>query len=146
MEPLCSRSLDHGEAEEAVHGRVQAGRGADDAQPRFSNGRGDRGRPGRGPNVLHRWAAKLDKSAVAKRNVEGETLDQEVRRLRKEVEQLRVDKAILKKQRPSCVTSAPGDGPGANCIRDEGGPLGAGHQGRAPNHLKLRRSSRRGER
>jgi transposase len=52
---------------------------------------------GVGPNVLHRWATKLDKAAVAKRNVEGETLDQEVRRLRKEVEQLRMDKAILKK-------------------------------------------------
>ena len=48
-------------------------------------------------NVLHRWAQKLDRDAIAKRNVEGETLDQEVRRLRKEVEQLRVEKAILKK-------------------------------------------------
>ena len=37
------------------------------------------------------------------------------------------------------VTSATGDEPGANCIRDEGRPLGAGHQGQAPNHLKLRR-------
>jgi transposase len=49
------------------------------------------------PNLLHRWASKLDQDAVAKRNVEGETLEQEVRRLRKEVEQLRVEKAILKK-------------------------------------------------
>jgi transposase len=48
-------------------------------------------------NILHRWAQKLDKDAVAKRNDEGETLEQEVRRLRKEVEQLRVEKAILKK-------------------------------------------------
>jgi transposase len=48
-------------------------------------------------NLLHRWAQKFDKDAVAKRNAEGETLDQEVRRLRKEVEQLRVEKAILKK-------------------------------------------------
>jgi transposase len=47
--------------------------------------------------ILHRWAQKLDKDAVAKRNDEGETLEQEVRRLRKEVEQLRVEKAILKK-------------------------------------------------
>jgi transposase-like protein len=48
------------------------------------------------PNLLHRWAQKLDKDAIAKRNADGETLDQEVRRLRKEVEQLRVEKAILK--------------------------------------------------
>ncbi len=47
--------------------------------------------------ILHRWAQKLDKDAVAKRNDEGETLEQEVRRLRKEVEQLRVEKTILKK-------------------------------------------------
>jgi transposase len=47
--------------------------------------------------ILHRWAQKLDKDAVAKRNDEGETLEQELRRLRKEVEQLRVEKAILKK-------------------------------------------------
>jgi transposase len=48
-------------------------------------------------NLLHRWASKLDQEATAKRNVEGETLEQEVRRLRKEVEQLRVEKTILKK-------------------------------------------------
>src|SRR5579884_2352639 len=48
-------------------------------------------------NILHRWAHVLDKDAVAKRNDEGETLEQEVRRLRKEVDQLRVEKAILKK-------------------------------------------------
>jgi transposase len=48
-------------------------------------------------NVLYRWAQKLDQDAVAKRNDEGETLEQEVRRLRKEVESLRLDKAILKK-------------------------------------------------
>jgi transposase len=48
-------------------------------------------------NILHRWAQKLDKNAVAKRNDEGETLEQEVRRLRKEVEQLRIEKVILKK-------------------------------------------------
>jgi transposase len=48
-------------------------------------------------NLLHRWAQKFDTDAVAKRNAEGETLDQEVRRLRKEVEQLRMEKAILKK-------------------------------------------------
>jgi transposase len=48
-------------------------------------------------NLLHRWAQKFDKDAVSKRNVEGETVDQEVRRLRKEVETLRMEKAILKK-------------------------------------------------
>jgi transposase len=52
---------------------------------------------GVGSNLLHQWAAKLEKDAVAKRNVEGETVEQEVRRLRKEVEQLRMDKATLKK-------------------------------------------------
>lgn len=48
-------------------------------------------------NLLHQWARKFDKDAVAKRNDEGETVEQEVRRLRKEVEQLRMEKAILKK-------------------------------------------------
>jgi len=48
-------------------------------------------------NLLHRWAQKFEKDLVAKRNADGETLDQEVRRLRKEVEQLRMEKAILKK-------------------------------------------------
>jgi len=49
------------------------------------------------PGLLHRWASKADEDAVSKRNAEGETLEQEVRRLRKEVESLRLDKAILKK-------------------------------------------------
>jgi len=48
-------------------------------------------------NLLYRWAQKFDRDAVAKRNVDGETLEQEVRRLRKEVERLQVEKAILKK-------------------------------------------------
>ena len=48
-------------------------------------------------NLLHQWARRFDKDAVAKRNDEGETVEQEVRRLRKEVEQLRMEKAILKK-------------------------------------------------
>jgi transposase-like protein len=30
-------------------------------------------------NLLHRWAQKVERDAVAKRNDEGETLDQEVR-------------------------------------------------------------------
>lgn len=48
-------------------------------------------------NMLHRWAQKFDHDAVAKRNEQGETVEQEVRRLRKENEQLRVERAILKK-------------------------------------------------
>lgn len=48
-------------------------------------------------NQLHRWAAKKDVEAVAKRNDNGETLEDENRRLRKEVERLRMEKAILKK-------------------------------------------------
>jgi transposase len=51
---------------------------------------------GVGSNLLHRWASKTERDAVSKRNAEGETLEQEVRRLRKEVESLRLDKAILK--------------------------------------------------
>jgi hypothetical protein len=42
-------------------------------------------------------------------------------------------------QPPSCVTSAHGETPRANCIRDEGGPLGNGLQGQFPNRLELRR-------
>ena len=48
-------------------------------------------------NQLHRWAAKLEKLDVAKRNDRGETLEEENRRLRKDVERLRMEKAILKK-------------------------------------------------
>ncbi len=48
-------------------------------------------------SLLNRWAQKFDKDAVAKRNDEGETLEQEVRRLRKENEQLKVERTILKK-------------------------------------------------
>ena len=48
-------------------------------------------------NQLHRWASKLDAKDVAKRNDRGETLEDENRRLRKEVERLRMEKAILKK-------------------------------------------------
>jgi transposase len=48
-------------------------------------------------NQLHRWAAKFDVRDVAKRNDHGETLEEENRRLRKEVERLKMEKAILKK-------------------------------------------------
>ena len=48
-------------------------------------------------NLLHQWARKVDKAAVAKRNEHGETLEEENRRLRKENERLRMEKAILKK-------------------------------------------------
>ena len=48
-------------------------------------------------NQLHRWAAKLEKLDVAKRNDRGETLEEENRRLRKDVERLRMEKPILKK-------------------------------------------------
>jgi transposase len=48
-------------------------------------------------NQLHRWASAYEKSAVAKRNNQGETLEEENRRLRKENERLRMEKAILKK-------------------------------------------------
>lgn len=48
-------------------------------------------------NQLHRWAAQYEHQAVAKRNDRGETLEDEVRRLRKENERLRMEKSILKK-------------------------------------------------
>jgi transposase len=48
-------------------------------------------------NHLHRWAKLLDADAVAKRNEQGETLEDEVRCLRKENERLRMEKAIVKK-------------------------------------------------
>ena len=46
---------------------------------------------------LHRWATQYEQEAVAKRNEKGETLEDEVRRVRKENERLRMEKAILKK-------------------------------------------------
>ena len=42
-------------------------------------------------------ADKLGKESTAKRNEQGESLDQENRRLRKENEQLRIERTILKK-------------------------------------------------
>ena len=48
-------------------------------------------------SALYRWAAMLDEAVVAKRNDKGETLEDEVRRLRKENDRLRMEKAILKK-------------------------------------------------
>lgn len=47
--------------------------------------------------MLHRWADKLGKESTAKRNEQGESLEQENRRLRKENEQLRIERTILKK-------------------------------------------------
>jgi transposase len=47
--------------------------------------------------MLYRWASKLSKESTAKRNEQGETLGTENRRLRKEIEQLRIERAILKK-------------------------------------------------
>jgi transposase len=52
---------------------------------------------GIGPSLLHRWAQKLEEAAVARHNDRGETLEEENRRLRKEVDRLRMEKAILKK-------------------------------------------------
>ena len=52
---------------------------------------------GVGAAQLHRWAAQEEHQAVAKRNEKGETQEEEIRRLRKENERLRVEKAILKK-------------------------------------------------
>jgi len=49
------------------------------------------------PNLLHRWARTLEADAAAVRNPQGETLEEENRRLRKENERLRMEKAILKK-------------------------------------------------
>lgn len=48
-------------------------------------------------NQLHRWAAQYEQQAIAKRNDKGETLEDEVRRLRKDNERLKMEKAILKK-------------------------------------------------
>jgi transposase len=52
---------------------------------------------GVGESLLYRWAGKLSKESTAKRNEQGETLEQEVRHLRKDNERLRVERAILKK-------------------------------------------------
>jgi transposase len=48
-------------------------------------------------NQLHRWAKQFAEETAAKRNDQGETLEDEVKRLRKENERLRMEKAILKK-------------------------------------------------
>jgi len=47
-------------------------------------------------NHLHRWPKLLDADAAAKRNEQGETLEEENRRLRKENERPRMEKAHLK--------------------------------------------------
>ena len=48
-------------------------------------------------NQLHRWAKQFTEKTAAKRNDQGETLEDEVKRLRKENERLRMEKTILKK-------------------------------------------------
>jgi transposase len=53
-------------------------------------------------NQLHRWASLFEQTATAKRIVQGETLEEENRRLRKENERLRMEKTILKKSRGIC--------------------------------------------
>jgi len=70
---------------------------------RMMRNRGDRTIPqvaddlGVNANQLHRWASQFEQAATAKRNDKGEALEDEVRRLRKENERLRMEKAILKK-------------------------------------------------
>jgi transposase len=49
------------------------------------------------PNSLFKWARELELAAAAKRNAEGETLEGENIRLRKQVERLELEKTILKK-------------------------------------------------
>lgn len=51
-------------------------------------------------NSLYTWAREVDAAAVEatlKRNERGETLEEENKRLRKQVERLEVEKTILKK-------------------------------------------------
>jgi transposase len=49
------------------------------------------------PNALYRWATQFDEQSVAKRNDGSEALEEENRRLRKQVERLELEKVILKK-------------------------------------------------
>ena len=49
------------------------------------------------PKQLYNWRRTYDTEGELSRNAEGETLEQEVRRLRREVQRLRTDQAILKK-------------------------------------------------
>lgn len=49
------------------------------------------------PNSLHKWAQQIREVSEAKRNSDGETLEEENRRLRKQVERLELEKTILKK-------------------------------------------------
>ena len=48
-------------------------------------------------SILYRWADKLGKESTAKRNEQWESLEQENSRLRKENEQPRIERTILKK-------------------------------------------------
>jgi transposase len=48
-------------------------------------------------NSLFTWAGQFEKTAAAKRNTQGETLEEENLRLRKQVERLELEKTILKK-------------------------------------------------
>ena len=49
------------------------------------------------PKQLYVWRRTYSAEGELRRNAEGETLEQEVRRLRREVQQLKTDRAILKK-------------------------------------------------
>lgn len=49
------------------------------------------------PKQLYNWRRAYGAAAQRGRNANGETLEEEVRRLRREVRQLKTDQAILKK-------------------------------------------------
>lgn len=94
-EPVGSGSPEHGKEAKQVHRGIQARRGSADAQSRGAHR--SPSRLGVPTNQLHRWASTIEAKEVAKRNDRGETLEDENRRLRKEVERLKMEKAILKK-------------------------------------------------
>jgi transposase len=48
-------------------------------------------------NQLYVWRKQLKHELTAKRNANGESLEQEVRRLRRELEQVKTEREILKK-------------------------------------------------
>ena len=49
------------------------------------------------PNQLYVWRRELEHELTAKRNDKGESLEQENRRLRKELERVKIEREILKK-------------------------------------------------
>jgi transposase len=89
-------------------------------------------------SLLHIWKRQAEANGVAARD-RGESVDQELSRLRRENADLKRDRDALVKSIAVVCHERERLRPIANYVRDEGGPLEIGLQGQVSNHPELRR-------